>query len=149
MKKILYFDMDGVLVDFKSGIDRLDSEVKQAYHERYDEVPHIFSLMEPLPGGLDAFRKLSEVFDVYILTTGPWKNPTALNDKLAWVKKYLGDLAHKRLITSHHKNLNIGDFLIDDRTANGAEKFSGEHIHFGTSAFPDWETVIKYLMERS
>ena len=27
-KKILYFDMDGVLVDFQSGIDGLSEEVK-------------------------------------------------------------------------------------------------------------------------
>ncbi len=44
------------------------------------------------------------------------------------------------------KNLNIGDFLIDDRTKNGADRFTGEHIHFGTSKFPDWDTVVRYLM---
>jgi len=30
-------------------------------------------------------------------------------------KKYLGESAHKRLILTHHKNLNHGDYLIDDR----------------------------------
>ena len=35
--------------------------------------------------------------------------------------------------------------LIDDRTANGVEKFSGEHIHFGTEKYPDWEAVLRYL----
>ena len=33
------------------------------------------------------------------------------------MKKYLGEIAYKRLILTHHKNLNFGDFLIDDRTA--------------------------------
>jgi len=148
-KKIVYFDMDGVLVDFQSGIDRLDESLRQTYQERYDEVPGIFSLMDPFPGGLDAFRKLSTVFDCYILTTAPWRNPTALNDKLLWVKNHLGDLAHKRLITTHHKNLNLGDFLIDDRLSNGAGKFGGKHIYFGSPEFPDWDVVLRYLLGRA
>ena len=39
----------------------------------------------------------------------------------------------------------MGDYLIDDRLRNGAEKFNGEHIHFGTEKFPDWNSVLKYL----
>ena len=29
---------------------------------------------------------------------------------------------------------------------NGAGKFKGEHIHFATDKFPDWDTVLNYLM---
>lgn len=60
-------------------------------------------------------------------------------------KKYLGDYAHKRLIISHHKNLNKGDFLIDDRTKNGAGDFTGELILFGSEKYPNWQTVCAYL----
>ena len=28
----------------------------EKYHGRYDEVPNIFSLMDPMPGALDAFK---------------------------------------------------------------------------------------------
>ena len=63
--------------------------------------------------------------------TSPWENATASSDKLAWVKKYLGKEAYKRLILSHHKHLNNGDYLIDDRDKhNGADKFKGELIVF-------------------
>jgi len=54
-----------------------------------------------------------------------------------WVKKYLGTLAHKRLILTHHKNLNLGDYLIDDREKRGADKFQGELILFGSENYPD------------
>ena len=64
------------------------------------------------------------------------------------MKQHLGKVAYKRLILSHHKNLNSGDFLIDDRMKNGADRFPGEHILFGSQAFPDWPAVLTYLRSR-
>ena len=55
-KKRLYFDMDGVLVNFQSGIDKLTDAVKRKYEGRLDEVPGIFSLMAPLEGAIEAVR---------------------------------------------------------------------------------------------
>ena len=145
-KQILYVDMDNVLVDFKSGIESLSPEDKIKYKGRYDECPDIFSLMVPLNGAVEAYEQLSKKYDTYILSTSPWDNPSAGKDKLLWVKKYLGKAAYKRLILSHHKNLNIGDYLIDDRTANGAGMFKGEHIHFKTDRFKNWDDVLNYLL---
>ena len=146
--KILYIDMDNVLVDFPSGIARITDADKLAYEDRLDEVPHIFSLMDPIEGAVEAFNQLSGIFDTYILSTAPWENRTAWSDKLDWVKKHLGTPAYKRLILSHHKNLNDGDYLIDDRLKNGVDRFRGEHIHFGTDKFPDWKTVTQYLRDQ-
>jgi len=89
---------------------------------------------------------LSAKYDTYILSTAPWENHRAWSDKLIWVKKHLGEPAYKRLILSHHKNLNAGDYLIDDRLKNGADRFAGEHIHFKTDEFPDWKSVCDYLL---
>ncbi len=145
-KKILYVDMDNVLVDFKSGIERISEEDKKLYEGRYDDVPGIFSLMDPMKDAIESYNKLSSYYDTYILSTSPWDNPTAWQDKILWVQKYLKKSAYKRLILSHHKNLNIGDYLIDDRLKNGADKFKGEHIHFGTERFPDWKSILNYLI---
>ena len=145
-KKILYVDMDNVLVDFESGIAQLPQNTLAEFEGRLDEVPGIFASMKPLENSIESFELLSEKFDTYILSTAPWDNSTAWSDKIDWVKKYLGKSAYKRLILSHHKNLNHGDFLIDDRTKNGAGLFTGEHIHFGTGKFPDWKSVTEYLM---
>lgn len=147
-KKILYFDMDGVLVDFDGAVRELDERYRQEYEGRYDEVPGIFSKMKPIEGAIEAFNYLSDYFDVYILSTACWRNPTAWSDKLEWVKKYIGDKAEKRLILSHHKDLNRGDFLIDDREKNGAKSFMGEHILFGSEQFPDMKTTVEYLMSK-
>ena len=146
--KILYIDMDNVIVDFKSGINKLPALQKKKYEGRLDDVPSIFSLMVPIKDAIESVEKLSRVFDTYLLSTAPWDNPSAWSDKVIWVKKYLGKVAHKRLILSHHKNLNKGDYLIDDRTKNGADKFEGKHIHFGQGAFKDWNAVTKYLLNK-
>ncbi len=149
MRKVLYVDMDNVLVDFPSAFDRLDPPLLAQYEGRLDEVPGIFSMMSPMPGSVDAFTELAGLFDTYVLSTSPWENPSAWSDKLLWVKKHLGQHAHKRLILSHHKNLNAGDFLVDDRTKNGADRFAGEHLLFGSARFPDWPSVTAYLREKA
>ena len=151
-KKILYFDMDNVLVNFQSGIDQLSDDTLSEYEDRLDEVPGIFSLMKPLDGAIEAVKTLSRYYDVYILSTAPWNNPSAWIHKVEWVQKYFGadkhDVFYKRLILTHHKNLNKGDYLIDDRTKNGAGEFSGELILFGSEQFPNWEIVTNYLLNK-
>ena len=145
-KKRLYFDMDGVLVNFQSGIDKLTDAVKREYEGRLDEVPGIFSLMAPLEGAIEAVHKLQEHYDVYILSTAPWNNPSAWSDKVSWVTKHLDDVFHKRMIITHCKHLCEGDYLIDDRPNNGASEFKGEWLHFGSDRFPNWESILNYLL---
>ena len=151
MKKIVYVDMDNVIVDFQSGIDRLDPKLITEYGDDLDDVPGIFSLMEPMKGAIEGIKKLSAHFDLYVLSTAPWKNPSAWSDKVKWIQKYFGkgedSPLYKRLIISHHKNLNNGDYLIDNRDKNGASEFNGELILFGCDEFPDWEVVTGYLIK--
>lgn len=128
MKERIFVDMDGVLA-------------------KYEASEKDFVDFEPIEGAVEAYETLCERYDVYILSTSPWSNPQAACDKHLWVKKHLGDVAYKRVILTHYKNLLAGKALIDDRTANGAGDFQGEHIHFGTAAFPDWDAVLDYLLD--
>ena len=126
--------MDGVLVNFQSGIDQLDLYHKIEYKEKYDEVPGIFGTMKPNEDMIDLFNAMfsDERYDCYVLSTAPWENPSASSDKVEWIQKYLPK-AYKRLILSHNKHLNVGDYLIDDRTANGAGEFGGELLQYGAT----------------
>jgi len=152
MQKILYIDLDNTLVNCQSGVDRLTNAEYIQYENRLDEVPGIFARMEPIAGAIDAFHTLAKAFDTYILATAPWGNSSAWQHKLEWVHQHFGveegTPAYKRLILSHHKHLNRGEFLVDDASATGADLFEGELIHFLTPTFPDWNTVTRYLLER-
>ena len=148
-KKIIYFDMDGVLVNLAAKIAEYPKEIVEQFEkdDMVDQMPSLFLDPPPISGAIDAFNKFvnSNKYDVYILSTAPWENPSAWMHKRLWVEEHLGKGAYKRLILSHNKNLNVGDYLIDDRTKNGAGEFSGELIQFGSSKFPNWASVIDYL----
>jgi 5'(3')-deoxyribonucleotidase len=144
-KQVVYVDMDGVLVHFESAFESVPDQTLTEYAGREDEIPGIYGLMEPMPHAVESFQELAKRFDVYVLSTAPWENPSAWSDKLEWVKRHLGDAAYKRLILSHHKDLNRGDFLIDNRTKRGAKRFKGELILFGAKEYPDWPAVMRRM----
>lgn len=139
--------MDNVVVDFPSAFPKVSQELLTQFFNDKDEIPHVFSLMEPMEGAIEAVEFLANHFEVYFLSTAPWENPSAWSDKLRWIKKYFPEIGHKRLILSHNKQLNAGDYLIDDRLANGSDKFTGEFLHFGT-AVKSWSQVVKYLCKK-
>jgi 5'-nucleotidase len=63
MKKIVYVDMDNVLVDFKTGIEKLTPAALQHFEGKYDEVPNIFSKMEPMENAIESYIKLCSKYD--------------------------------------------------------------------------------------
>ena len=150
--RTLYIDMDNTLVDFKAKLDGIAPDILEEYEGKEDEIPGVFALMPPMPGAIEAFTELAGLYDTYILSTAPWGNPSAWQHKLEWVHLHLGKKegtpAYKRLILSHHKNLNRGDYLVDDRPhKSGVDTFQGEVLAFGSGEFPDWPSVTAYLRE--
>lgn len=142
MKKIIYIDLDNTLADYvgmakEQGLDL--SEAKR--------VEGFFRILKPMPGAIESYNKLAEHFDVYILSTAPWSNPHSLYEKILWVKQYL-PTAYKNVIFSHHKDLNRGDYLIDDSLKNGAQDFQGQHIQIHSPAFPTWDDVLSYISKQ-
>ena len=145
-KKVVYIDMDGVLCDYGSFLDKMvDSGMNkfQVY-----KMPGVFEDLSPIEGAITAFHLLTDYFDVYILSTPMWSNPDSWKGKRIWVQNYLGERAKKRLILSHNKGLLKGDYLIDDREANGVLDFEGKHIKFGQDSFSSWNRVLEYLFKQ-
>ena len=146
--KTIFFDMDGVLVEFNSALRHIDDETIRRYEGHYQDIPGFFALMDPMPGAIEAVKKLSQHYEVFILSTAPWKNPSSWSDKRIWVEKFFGDIFFKRIILTHRKDLVMGNYLIDDWGKNGASSFKGEWIQFGSDQFPNWESVVPYLLKK-
>jgi 5'-nucleotidase len=156
-KKILYLDMDGVVADFDKAIDSFCFDLESyktspIFESRGQKVkavctahPEIFHDLPVIEGAVEATKKLFELYEVYFLSTAMWNIPISFTGKRHWLEKHFGELATRRLILTPRKDLNIGDFLVDDRLKNGVTEFKGIHIHFGTPQFPNWEVTLKYL----
>lgn len=142
MRKIVYIDLDNTMADYIRAAKEMNISLEDAKH-----IKGFFRNLKPMMGAIESYNKLSEHFDVYILSTGPWSNPNSFVEKVEWVKEYLPN-AYKNIIFSHHKDLNIGDYLIDDSTKNGAGNFTGEHIQIHSNKFPTWNDVMTYIFNK-
>jgi 5'-nucleotidase len=157
-KKIVYIDMDGVLVDLGKAFDKffeLHPYLKERYADNPDHIQGVFRNPPPVEGAIEAVKKLHESgkYDLFIATSAPWGNAGSAMDKRFWIEEHFGNLFHKRMFVTHRKDLLLGDYLIDDRTKNGAGEFSGELLQFGVnwengieSEYPNWDSILKRLL---
>ena len=151
--------MDGVLVDFNQALlDWFEKHphLKERYKDNPDHIQGIFRNPKPIDGAIEAVKKLHESgkYELFIATSAPWGNPMSLSDKRFWVEDYFGELFHKKVFTTHRKDLLVGDYLIDDRLKNGAGEFSGELLRFGydwendfsPNEYVDWNSILEKLL---
>jgi len=153
-KPIIYIDMDGVLADFSKAIKTHPMSNLKPYLKDPDNIPGVFENLELVIGAKEAIQKvhLSNTYEMFILTTAPWENPSSWMHKRLWIERHFGAIFHKKMIIAHRKDLLVGDYLIDDRTANGAGDFKGIHLHFGWdyihqqyNPYPNWESILNYF----
>lgn len=156
-KKILYIDMDGTVADLQGRLLHYHPEMPEGYSEeankKFYEICYanrnIFHELEPISGSDEAVEELKSLFDIYFLSVPMWDLPESFTDKRLWVEKHYGEWGRNRLILSAHKHLNNGEFLVDDTTRHGVDRFAGEHIHIFTEKWPDWPTVTEYLKSKA
>lgn len=154
-KKIL-IDMDGVIVDLGTEFDKWYNEhphLVERFKTNPDHIHGIFRNPKPVDGAIDAIKKLSEKYDLYIATAAPWGNPDAATDKRYWIENHFGNLFHKKMFISHRKDMIQADYLIDDSLGNGASGFKGELLRFGVdyktgtvNEYPTWNDILKKLL---
>lgn len=158
-KKILYVDMDGTIADFDKRILEINPSIVTLspdaphYDARSKKVvkvmkqnPRLFKDLEPIEDSIETVKRLWEYYDVLFLSTPCWFMPESFTDKMIWIHNHFGDNAENRLILSQRKELNLGDYLVDDRLWNGAEFFLGYHLHFGQKQYATWIEVEEFLM---
>lgn len=145
--------MDGVLCDFMHSVKEVEPEIDLKPEDERKKIIKSLCLSQgfylnlpPMQGAIEAWHRIGEKYDNYILSAPKWGNPFSYLEKRVWVEKHLGSSAWKKLILSHNKGLLLGDFLIDDRLKYGVDKFTGKHIHYGTNEFPDFDSVTKFIL---
>ena len=132
--------MDGVLADYVAHAE-FDENGK------FDEPVGFFENLPLIKGAQLAVELLRDDYDCFILTTAPWDCISSLSEKRIWIEKHFGDTFKRKLITTHRKDLLMGDYLIDDRPyAHKNADFKGKLIHFGSDKFKDWKSVVSYLL---
>ncbi|XP_016141622.1 5'(3')-deoxyribonucleotidase, mitochondrial [Sinocyclocheilus grahami] len=97
------------------------------------ESKNFFIDLEPLPGGVEAVKEMSEMenTDVFICTSPIKHYSYCPYEKYAWVEKHLGSEFLEQIILTRDKTIVTGDILIDDKPDI-----------LGVEPNPSWEHVL-------
>ena len=144
MEKLrIFIDMDGVLANFDKAKQSHPNFEKKGFRP---DLTLDFSKFEPMPGALEAVKKLGDMgHDLFIATTPPWNHPDAWGQKRHWVENHLPQLKRKMFLT-HRKDLLIGDVLIDDSIYRGQRDFRGTFIRFNPNNGVGWDFCVKTIV---
>ena len=138
-KHVILLDCDGVLADFTTiALDLIEQETGRRYTEK--EIPRwdIFESMgfpelwtafgvkaaqpgfcfgmKPYPKAKAAVKKLSEHYDV-VIVTAPVDAPPWMYERAHWLGEHF-EMSRKKVIFAHEKQLVHGDCFVDDKPAN-------------------------------
>ena len=142
-KPVLLLDMDGIIADFNLyslqtynrifGTKYDESKVDQYIgdHEVIDKSIDVKALRRPykdpgsfinlpvIPGSQAAVAKLLKFFDIFVVTTQYYGNPTCVHEKHVWLQRHFPAIADQGVFTKHKPQVK-GDILVDDRPSNCA-----------------------------
>jgi 5'(3')-deoxyribonucleotidase len=132
---IILLDLDGVLVDFTGGINKVLGEPKTpidhwncwdcygvSEHEfwRACDSRAFWANLDWTPDGAEILRILETRFDEIYLATTPSSSPESPAGKMDWIKRNLAKKYHRNYVMGPHKELMAGPdrILIDDSDTN-------------------------------
>ncbi len=102
-------------------------------------MPSFCSNIVPAPGAQEAVARLSDLGEVYVVTS-PWdSSPTWMHERLHWVAKHFPTIGRRRVIQTAQKHLIRGDVFVDDKL---------EHVMEWSAAWP-LSTAILFDMHHN
>lgn len=131
-KRIIYVDLDGVLVDFDNGFKAISNGIDKSMYIKQHGIHKFWQLINShkqewwenlnwMPDGAKLWEAIKNK-NVKVLTSGSTRNTgvMAINGKNKWVSDHLG-LVETIVVNSSHdkqKYARPGDILIDDLYSN-------------------------------
>lgn len=117
--------------------DRQEKRKKRVLLINVDDVLLDTRNGEPVNEAVKGFRTLCESYDVYLLCQ---------QDRQAWIDRWLDVPAWNRVILGTHKELLLGDYLIDAHSGeDGAEDFLGTLVKFGEDPYRNWNQTLEFF----
>lgn len=116
--------------------------------------PDLFENLEVIEGSQEAVRKLTERFDVYLVTAA--SNAIIIPSKANWIKKNFPFIDKSRIVYAIDKSICNGQYLIDDKPEN-LETFRGEKLLFDAChnkkedrfiRMNNWKEIEKYFEDK-
>lgn len=142
----LLLDVDGVLADYTqtylaavvaAGVRFIPSQwvpsqwdlskelkLTAAENARVDalmNMPGVAQRIAPLPGAIDAVKRMAKKAEVYFVTAPIPTSPTWVYDRAQWLLKHFGEELGSRIVSTVHKGVVSGTFLVDDKIENCRE----------------------------
>mgnify|MGYP002627323231 FL=1 len=103
-------------------------------------------LMNHSSGMPKAGAVLAQNYDLHIVSSVDYDFPVECKGIFEWCEANLGVPVWNRVTVCNHKNLLLGDYLIDaDPDSCGGRDFMGTLIHYGSDAFKTWEDILTFF----
>lgn len=149
----VYIDMDDTAVDYSTQLSVYAHKYPQYSYPQ--SIIGFFSNMKPKTGFMEAWKTLSEHYEMRFLTRPSIFNINSYSEKAQWVLDNMGYkegvYVLERLVLACNKE-EVGseeDYLVDDWDVHGQREFRGEFLHFGQNGnYKTWPEVVEYLMSK-
>lgn len=134
-------------------LSELDLRFKEKVNDYLAE-ESFFLELDVMEGSQGALRRLSEQYDIFIVTAA-MEFPASLAPKYQWLKKHFPFLNEKHFVFCGDKSIIRADYLIDDTPSN-LDAFCGERILFTAphnrnenrfTRLNSWNEVERYFLK--
>ncbi len=112
----------------------------------FDDVLRFAHNGEPVGGVVKAVEHLSGHYSLQFVVSGNSDGWDVMEEKRKWIEEHIGVPAWNRITLTTHKELLLGDFMIDAHpdTCDG-DAFMGTMVEFGSDTFKDWNDVVTFF----
>lgn len=114
--------------------------------------PHFFRTVPVMDGAVEALRKLSQNFEIYIVSAAT-EFPLSFGEKLAWLNEHFSFVTWHNIVFCGKKSIIKTDYMVDDMCKN-LDHCLGKRLLFTAfhnhdvkhhQRFDDWDSILEFF----